>query len=318
MRSHGGKRVAHAAAVRDVYSRLHLANAALQAASLDAHIGVVSPADGSMRFWLLLHRGLELAPAHGEDTPFMQTRSIRGAIGSGDGKVHPSGGASSGGAAPTEDTAAARATRLFDQQPSVTAAVVSPGMLAATTSRDRMESEFRGCSLPQSVVSIKHVVLVDDEVTLRRLGARMLQAQGVECDALEDGSDVAATLAPTHELLLLDIVMRQSDGVEVRPFNACAVPRARRISCACVCACVHVEAPVCLQIRGLAGLCGAAQGGRLHPGHCHDGQCGPHISRSLSERRLLGCSCEALLEGAHAARVCVCVCCVTCVDWMAP
>ena len=44
---------------------------------------------------------------------------------------------------------------------------------------------------------------------------RMLQAQNVVCEVLEDGCDVAAMLTPAHELLLLDIVMRQSDGVEV-------------------------------------------------------------------------------------------------------
>ncbi len=74
----------------------------------------------------------------------------------------------------------------------------------------------------QDITAIRHVMLVDDEVTLRRLGARMLQAQMVECDALEDGCEVAAALKPSHELLLLDIVMRQSDGVEVH------VPRAAR------------------------------------------------------------------------------------------
>ena len=64
--------------------------------------------------------------------------------------------------------------------------------------------------------AIRRVLLVDDEATLRRLGTRMLQAQNVVCEVLEDGCDVAAMLTPAHELLLLDIEMRQSDGVEAR------------------------------------------------------------------------------------------------------
>ena len=63
---------------------------------------------------------------------------------------------------------------------------------------------------------IRHVLLVDDESTLRRLGSRMVQSLRVQCDTVADGSEVAASLSPAHELLLLDIVMRHSDGVEVR------------------------------------------------------------------------------------------------------
>ena len=61
-------------------------------------------------------------------------------------------------------------------------------------------------------------------VGLDRKGRR--EGAIVECDALEDGCEVAAALKPSHELLLLDIVMRQSDGVEVR------VPRAAGLACA--------------------------------------------------------------------------------------
>lgn len=62
----------------------------------------------------------------------------------------------------------------------------------------------------------RRAMLVDDESTLRRLGARMLARVGVPTDTFEDGAEVAAALTPAHELLLLDIVMRHSDGAEVR------------------------------------------------------------------------------------------------------
>jgi CheY-like chemotaxis protein len=68
---------------------------------------------------------------------------------------------------------------------------------------------------------VRRLVLVDDEATLRRLGQRMVQHLGVECDVLEDGCELGPFLTPAHELILLDIVMKRSDGVAV-----CAALRA--------------------------------------------------------------------------------------------
>lgn len=66
------------------------------------------------------------------------------------------------------------------------------------------------CAMP------RRVMLVDDEAVLRHLLAHMLDKMGIAHDALEDGRDVAGALTPHHDLLLLDIAMKHSDGVEAR------------------------------------------------------------------------------------------------------
>ncbi len=58
--------------------------------------------------------------------------------------------------------------------------------------------------------------MVDDENTLLRLAERMLARAGVSCVALEDGSELAAAIRPDTGIVLLDIVMKRSDGVQVR------------------------------------------------------------------------------------------------------
>ena len=56
----------------------------------------------------------------------------------------------------------------------------------------------------------------------------MLQRVGVRVQAvLEDGSDVAAALMPDTGIILLDIVMKRSDGVQVRfclCYSVCLCP----------------------------------------------------------------------------------------------
>jgi CheY-like chemotaxis protein len=69
---------------------------------------------------------------------------------------------------------------------------------------------------------VRRVLFVDDEAVLRRLVARMLERLGVPYDALEDGSEVAGALRPEHDLILLDIVMKHSDGVQVRALRVLA------------------------------------------------------------------------------------------------
>ena len=72
---------------------------------------------------------------------------------------------------------------------------------------------------------VRRVLFVDDEAVLRRLVARMLERLGVPYDALEDGSEVAGALRPEHDLILLDIVMKHSDGVQVRALRVLAYAR---------------------------------------------------------------------------------------------
>lgn len=65
-----------------------------------------------------------------------------------------------------------------------------------------------------------HVLLVDDEATNRRLGARLLARLGCTFELLEDGDEILPHLrAPGRSLavdvILLDIIMERSDGVAV-------------------------------------------------------------------------------------------------------
>ncbi len=79
-------------------------------------------------------------------------------------------------------------------------------------------------------VVVRRVLLVDDESVLRRLLSRMLERLGVAHTALEDGREVEGALTREHpDLILLDIVMKHSDGVQVRA-----------LGCLCVFVCVCV------------------------------------------------------------------------------
>jgi hypothetical protein len=87
-----------------------------------------------------------------------------------------------------------------DRPPHVAGAHASPARRTASSRR----------------MSPRRVLLVDDEAVLRRLVGRMLDRLGVAYEALEDGAEVAGALTPEHDLILLDIVMKHSDGVQVR------------------------------------------------------------------------------------------------------
>ncbi len=79
---------------------------------------------------------------------------------------------------------------------------------------------------------VRRVLFVDDEAVLRRLVARMLERLGVPYDALEDGSEVTGALRPEHDLILLDIVMKHSDGAQVRALSRPADANQRLCLCA--------------------------------------------------------------------------------------
>jgi FixJ family two-component response regulator len=70
-------------------------------------------------------------------------------------------------------------------------------------------------SHPHELV-IDPAVVVDDESTLRRLAERMLSRIGLRSVSLEDGSELAGAIKPDTGIVLLDIVMKRSDGVQVR------------------------------------------------------------------------------------------------------
>jgi CheY-like chemotaxis protein len=101
----------------------------------------------------------------------------------------------------------------------------------------------------------RRVLLADDEAVLRRLLARMLERLGVAYDALEDGAEVAGALTPEHDLILLDIVMKHSDGVQVRAAAGAALRAAAvqqqllQLACQCHTRAGHPIRQVCTALR---------------------------------------------------------------------
>jgi hypothetical protein len=211
-------------------ARLALATAAAQAAPLDAHIGVatfITEAGTITRFWLLLpRRAVAAAEVQVQDDAVAGVgRTVHAGA-----TVFPAAAAMAAAAVTVTGASAAHEAHdvVRPMQESSSARAQGPAFDVRplherlTLGRGAMHRDPPLLDLepPDGPGAITHVMLVDDEVTLRRLGTRMLAGQNVACDALADGSEVAGALTPAHELLLLDIVMRQSDGVQVRARRA--------------------------------------------------------------------------------------------------
>ena len=107
-----------------------------------------------------------------------------------------------------------------------------PATAPATVTPDAGDAAAAAATATEHIVVAEHVVeiasaiVVDDESTLRRLAHRMLSTIGLACVTLEDGSALAAAIMPDTGIVLLDIVMKRSDGVQVgggggggRPFS---------------------------------------------------------------------------------------------------
>lgn len=95
----------------------------------------------------------------------------------------------------------------------------SDALRARTASPQR--EDILGTGTTVNVV-IESAIVVDDESTLRRLADRMVRRAGLRCTTLEDGSELAAAITPDTGVVLLDIVMKRSDGVQVSArFAAC-------------------------------------------------------------------------------------------------
>jgi CheY-like chemotaxis protein len=154
------------------------------AAALGGHVGE-HMGTTRKKFWMLLPA---VPPAH--------VTHHRGA------KVAPTGAAAG---APAH----AAATPLA-------AAAGAPGSAAAgaavASDADADHAALVTTTMP---VAIDSAIVVDDESTLRRLAHRMLTKIGLSVEMLEDGSELAAALKPDTGLVLLDIVMKRSDGVQV-------------------------------------------------------------------------------------------------------
>lgn len=88
---------------------------------------------------------------------------------------------------------------------------------------DSIRSPASGGSVPPAPEHLKglYVIAVDDEKLLRKLIGRFLSRLGVHATLLEDGDELEAALAAHeaagHEVccVLLDIVMRRSDGADI-------------------------------------------------------------------------------------------------------
>lgn len=101
----------------------------------------------------------------------------------------------------------------------VGAAVIAPAPVAARVGGDTDD----GGADARPAAGDELVIVVEDEATLRRLAERMLGRIGLRTAVYEDGSDLTAGAARGASLVLMDIVMKRSDGVHVRLLRAAAV-----------------------------------------------------------------------------------------------
>ena len=123
------------------------------------------------------------------------------------------GGAASSGVAESGDAVGGQVV-----QPAADAAA-APGQLSARNRRARRRASRGESKRPSGGGTGPTVVVVDDEKMIRRIVERYLKRLGMRVVAsLEDGDMLADSLASLEEpptLVLLDIVMRRSNGVAV-------------------------------------------------------------------------------------------------------
>ncbi len=219
---------------RDAAHRIALLSpAATRAARLGAHLGVVTlaaagtpPTTGATsRFWLLLPRGGGYTSAAPDPAaaPLVASATPPAATA----RVAPAAAAAAAEPGRTTEPDAADGTRTATGPAHTAPMTVHMGTVTVTHTGAHILSPERGAwtdgragpeplMLEPAAPPIARCMLVDDEATLRRMGSRMLQSLHVSCDTVADGSEVASALTPSHELLLLDIVMRYSDGAQAR------------------------------------------------------------------------------------------------------
>ena len=71
------------------------------------------------------------------------------------------------------------------------------------------------------------ILLAEDDDALRRFLAKALERAGYEVRACADGDEALAALDPDYDILLTDIVMPGTDGIEVARQAAALQPRMR-------------------------------------------------------------------------------------------
>ena len=269
--------------VRSCGGRLGLRVVPVTVAQLGGHVGIHYKADDDETcFWLVLPQA---APA----VSWTPRAATRRALAAGPTESRGSQRNTAGATArvqPSPQAGAPAVVVVSGEVPARTVmlsgAAASPGALAGvgggTGPPAVLQARPQGAGVGTGAVHPTRAMLVDDEGILRRLGTRTLERAGVPADVHEDGSEVAAALTPAHELLLLDIVMRHSDGAVVRALLCQLHP-------------AHDVAPV--------GVRRVARGRGNDSDICDDdGQRGPHVRRSIQAVRVRRVGREAL----HSAR----------------
>ena len=168
--------------------------AAQIAAALGGAVGIRACVVGgaaSTQFWLLLPA--TAAPVAGSPTTLNLIEV--GTAGTG-------AAAAAAATAPPKHGGAARAPYEVGPGEAIRPEATSPTAAAAATGR-------------APAVVVNSAIVVDDEGTLRRLAERMMGRVGLRCVTLEDGSELAGAIKPDTGIVLLDIVMKRSDGVQV-------------------------------------------------------------------------------------------------------
>jgi hypothetical protein len=200
-------------------------------AALGGHMGVarVEPG-GYTRIWLLLpgSAATPLRPGVGEGEGTPAEQAARLLVHAEERLLAQAGGAPAAHAGAVERKASAAALYAYPRNPTRTAAAAAgpdaaaepatqEACAAAATAGDvGVGRDVTASAAAASRPLVRRILYADDEAVLRRLVARMLERLGVPYDALEDGSEVAGALRPEHDLILLDIVMKHSDGAQVR------------------------------------------------------------------------------------------------------
>ncbi len=192
------------------------------ASAIGGHIGMRQEGARRVKFWLLL--------------PAVASKAVPAVVAPAAAPAAAAAGPSDVGVAPTggeealpppshPQPPAARA-RISNSQayPATAAVAVAPAAAApAAAAAANADAGVATAPPPGAPVVIESVIVVDDEGILRRLAERMFGRAGLRCVSLEDGSELADAIEPGTGLVLLDIVMKRSDGVRVRRARALRV-----------------------------------------------------------------------------------------------
>jgi chemosensory pili system protein ChpA (sensor histidine kinase/response regulator) len=91
-----------------------------------------------------------------------------------------------------------------------------PALLRSSAASIKLEGEEAPRLLKEEADGPKHVMVVDDSVTVRKVTSRLLERKGYRVSVAKDGVEAVAALAEERpDVMLLDIEMPRMDGFEV-------------------------------------------------------------------------------------------------------